>query len=193
VNREKVIKEGGNHRMITKIILALMLISVVTLTAIGCGGGSDGGTSAGNVSGPTSTPSGGGNTGGIVRPTWVDAQVNGDAVSISATGVDSGKMLHFRVTDGGTSMAFMVYKLDGERYVRANVCPPCRSVGFSLSGDILVCNSCGTRFEASTGDGISGACRDYPKAEVAHVVSGDNLTMDIDDLVTAYQNTQQAG
>jgi len=179
--------------MITKIVLALLLVSVVTLTAIGCGGGSDGGTSAGNVSGPTSTPSGGGNTGGIVHPTWVDAQVAGDAVSVSATGVDSGKMLHFRVTDGGTSMAFMAYKLDGERYVRANVCPPCRSEGFSLSGDILVCDSCGTRFEASTGDGISGACKGYPKAEAAHVVSGDNLTVDIDDLVTAYQETQRAG
>jgi len=44
--------------MITKIVLALVLMSVVTLTAIGCGGGNDGGTSAGNVSGPTSTPSG---------------------------------------------------------------------------------------------------------------------------------------
>jgi hypothetical protein len=87
----------------------------------------------------------------------------------------------------------MAYKLNGGRYVRANVCPPCRSVGFSLSGDILVCNSCGTRFKASTGAGISGACRDYPKAEVAHVISGDNLTMDIDDLVTAYENTQRPG
>ena len=90
-------------------------------------------------------------------------------------------------------MAFMAYKLDGERHVRANVCPPCRSEGFSLSGDILVCDRCGTRFEASTGDGISGACKGYPKAEAAHVVSGGNLTMDIDDLVTAYQETQRAG
>jgi nitrite reductase/ring-hydroxylating ferredoxin subunit len=114
-------------------------------------------------------------------------------VSISTTGVDSGKMLHFRVTSQGASMAFMAYKLNGERYVRANVCPPCGSVGFSLSGDILVCDRCGTRFKASTGAGISGACRDYPKAEVAHVISGDNLTMDIDDLVTAYENTQRPG
>jgi len=179
--------------MITKIALALALIAIVTLTAIGCGGGSDGGTTTWEVSTPTATPSGGGNTGGIISPTWVDAQAQGDAVSIPASEVDSGKMLHFRVTDGGATMAFMAYKLDGERYVRANVCPPCGSIGFSLSGDILVCDSCGTRFEASTGDGISGACRDYPKAEVAHVVSGPNLTMDVDDLVTASQNTQRAG
>jgi len=44
--------------MITKIVLAVVLMFVVTLMAIGCGGGNDGGTSAGNVSGPTSTPSG---------------------------------------------------------------------------------------------------------------------------------------
>ncbi len=102
-------------------------------------------------------------------------------------------MLHFRVTDQDANMAFMAYQLDGERYVRANVCPPCRSVGFSLSGDILVCNSCGTKFEASTGDGISGACRDYPKAEVAHAISGDKITMDTDDLINAYLDTEKPG
>ena len=172
--------------MMTKIALALVLISIAVLAAIGCGGGSDGGIS-------TPGPSGGGNTGGIIRPTWVDAQVEGNVVSIPASEVDDGKMLHFRVTGQGDSMAFMAYKLDGERYVRANVCPPCRSVGFSLAGDILVCNSCGTRFEASTGAGISGACRNYPKAEVAHVVSGGKITMGIDHLVTAYENTQRPG
>lgn len=182
--------------MIVKIALALALTAIATLATIGCGGGSDAGTTTREVSTPVSTPSGGGNTGGsggTIRPTWIDARVQGDAVSIPAREVDGGKMLHFKVTDGGATMAFMAYKLDGERHVRANVCPPCRSIGFSLSGDILVCDSCRTTFEASTGDGISGACRDYPKAEVAHVVSGPNLTMSMNDLVTASLNTERAG
>ena len=70
----------------------------------------------------------------------------------------------------------MAYDLAGEKYVRANVCPPCRSIGFSLAGDILVCNSCGTRFNVKTGDGISGARKDYPKAAVEYAISGDNIS-----------------
>jgi nitrite reductase/ring-hydroxylating ferredoxin subunit len=103
-------------------------------------------------------------------------------------------MLHFGITDGqGGRMNFMAYGLNGETYARANVCPPCRSVGFSLLGDILVCDSCGTRFDAITGNGISGACKDYPKAEVAHTISDGKLAMQYNDLVTAYANTGKPG
>jgi nitrite reductase/ring-hydroxylating ferredoxin subunit len=168
--------------------VALTLILIATIVAIGCASGGTGGT-------PKPEPNGGGNTNGtgVVSPTWIDAQVEGNVVSISTGEVDSGKMLHFRVTEQGASMAFMAYGLDGERYVRANICPPCRSEGFSLAGDILDCNNCHTKFEASTGEGISGACKNYPKAEVAYAIAGDKVTMDIDDLVNAYRNTEKAG
>jgi nitrite reductase/ring-hydroxylating ferredoxin subunit len=103
-------------------------------------------------------------------------------------------MLHFGITYGqGDRMNFMAYGLNGETYARANVCPPCRSVGFSLLGDILVCDSCGTRFNANTGDGISGACKDYPKAEVAYTISDGKLAMQYNDLVTAYADTGKPG
>jgi len=87
----------------------------------------------------------------------------------------------------------MAYILDGKIYARANVCPPCRSVGFSLSGDILVCNSCSTKFKATTGEGVSGACVKYPKASVSYTISDGNVVMNKADLVTAYQNTLNPG
>jgi uncharacterized membrane protein len=103
-------------------------------------------------------------------------------------------MLHFKVpTDQGNKLNYMAYSLNGKTYVRANVCPPCNSVGFSLKGNTLVCNSCGTTFKASDGGGISGACKAYPKAEVAYSDDGSSLTMNRADLVTAYQNTRQKG
>jgi len=159
--------------MIRRIALVLMLLA--TMAVVGCAGGETGGTN------------------GRVSPTWITAQQEGDTVSIPVSELDSGKMLHFRVTYQDYTMAFMAYKSGGEIYVRANVCPPCRSIGFSLDGDTLVCDSCGTTFKASTGAGISGACVSYPKAEVAHEISGDSVTMEMDDLVTAYGNTLYPG
>jgi len=174
--------------MVTRTVLFLIILA--TIVSIGCAGGKPGKTVE-----PISSNSGGTteSRAGPVSPTWIDAEVEGPAISIPAIEVDSGKMLHFRVTIQETSQAYMVYKLGGETYVRANICPPCRSVGFSLLGNTLVCNTCGTKFEASTGKGISGACKDYPKAQVAYVISGGRITMGMDDLLTAYENTQRPG
>ena len=77
--------------------------------------------------------------------------------------------------------------------MRANVCPPCKSIGFSREGDELICDNCSTVFDASTGDGISRACRNFPKARVNTETNGDNTTMSLSDLSDAYENTQKAG
>ena len=90
-------------------------------------------------------------------------------------------------------MAFTAYRLGEQIYVRTALCPPCRSESFSLDGDVLDCDTCHTRFSATTGDGLKGACRAYPKAEVRYTVAGDRLTMSIADLVSAYQNTKNPG
>ena len=185
--RELELRERKPKRNWLVILLPVIVVIIAVGVFFAMSGGEQGGSAQNN--GPIDTNG----TGGTVDPTWVDAQVEGNTVSILTGEVDSGKMLHFRVTDEDASMAFMAYQLDGERYVRANVCPPCRSIGFSLVGNVLVCNSCGTKFEASTGDGISGACRDYPKAEVAYAISGDRITMDTDDLVNAYLDTEKPG
>jgi nitrite reductase/ring-hydroxylating ferredoxin subunit len=165
--------------MIRRMALVSILLAVVVFSA--CSNGE--------------TDGNGGNGGatGIVSPTWITAQQDGDTVSIPVSELDSGKMIHFHVTYQDKDMDFMSYKLGGDYYVRANVCPPCGSIGFSLDGDNLVCDSCRTRFEARTGEGISGACVNYPKAEVAHEISGASVAMEMDDLVTAYENTISAG
>lgn len=132
-------------------------------------------------------------TGSVARPTWTDALVEGDIVSIPVALVDNGKIVNFRVTYQGTSMVFMAYQLGEQVYVRTALCPPCRSDSFSLDGDVLDCDTCHTKFSATTGEGLKGACRAYPKAEVQYTVAGDKLTMDVGDLVTAYQETKNPG
>ena len=168
---------------------------MAAVVAAGCSGGNVEGTKTGPVA-----TSAGGNTGGQsgrIRPTWIGSDVlsvDGNSLLIPVDEVTSGRMLHFSIstTEYGKEN-FMVYDLGGEKYVRANVCPPCRSVGFSLVGDTLVCDTCATVFSAKTGDGISGACKDFPKAAAEYAISGDSISVGINDLVAAFQNTEKPG
>jgi len=128
-----------------------------------------------------------------IEATWITTQVVGDTVSIPVREVENNKIVHFRLGTPSGAIAFMAYKVAGKLYVRSNVCPPCRSVGFSLQRDILVCDSCQTTFNAKTGDGIEGACVDFPKASAPYEIKDGNMVMRGSDIVTAYQNTQQPG
>lgn len=100
-------------------------------------------------------------------------------------------IVHFTMETPDGKMAFMAYILDGQTYVRADICPPCRSINFSLEKDILVCDTCFTRFDARTGEGVSGACIVFPKAAVRWEVNGDKLVMKPAELQTAYLNTMK--
>jgi nitrite reductase/ring-hydroxylating ferredoxin subunit len=129
-----------------------------------------------------------------IKPTWITPQVSGKTVTIPVSDVQNDSIVHFKITDAnGGSTTFMAYILGGTTYARADVCPPCRSTSFSLVGNTLVCDTCGTVFDAKTGDGLSGGCVSYPKADVAFQVSNGNLVMNADQMATAYQNTLTPG
>jgi len=128
-----------------------------------------------------------------IKATWIEPQVVGDTVSIPVSEVENNKIIHFKFGTQDKDITFMAYKLSGELYVRANVCPPCRSVGFSLQKDILVCDTCMTTFEAKTGEGIEGACVDFPKASVPYEIIDGNMVMKDTDLIAAYQDTIEPG
>jgi len=128
---------------------------------------------------------------GPVKATWIPAQVNGDTVSIPVSAVTDSTNVHFKVntnTELG-EIAVMAFVLGDEIVIRSNVCPPCGSIGFTLDDAVLVCDSCGTTFDAETGNGIQGACVDYPKESIPYTESGGILVMNINDIITAHQNT----
>ena len=119
--------------------------------------------------------------------------MDGDTVSIPLSEIEDNWNIHFKFNTSDGDENFMAYIVDGETYVRANVCPPCRSKDFSLQGDTLVCDTCRTTFQAKTGDGISGACVSYPKAAVPYEISDGKIIMRDNDLISAYQNTMESG
>lgn len=124
-----------------------------------------------------------------IEATWTNPQVLGDIISIPVSEVENDKIMHFEFTAQDEDMTFMAYDLSGEIYVRANICPPCRSIGFSLQQSTLVCDTCGTVFDAKTGAGINGACVGYPKAAVAYEIRDGSIVMKGSDLLAAYQDT----
>jgi len=155
--------------MLKKIILILVLLVLVS-SIVAC---SDNGTQNNQR----------------IEATWISPQLLGDTISIPISEVANDNIIHFELRTQDKDMTFMAYDLSGEIYVRASICPPCHSTSFSLQQSTLVCDTCGTVFDAKTGEGINGACVGYPKAAVAYEIGSSNITMKGTDLVAAYQDT----
>ncbi len=130
---------------------------------------------------------------GPISAEWIEPVVDVENVSIPVSEVEDNWNIHFGIETDDDDINFMAYKLDGEIYVRANVCPPCRSIGYALDGDNLVCDRCATIFDAETGDGVSGACMEFPKALVAYNIEDGNIAMSKSDLIEAYDATLLRG
>ncbi len=130
---------------------------------------------------------------GSIAGTWIEPEIDGDTVVVPVALVESAVNTKFSVPLSDRTLDFMAYVLDGAVHVRASVCPPCRSQGFALDGVVLVCDACATTFDAVTGEGIMGACVDYPKAEARCSVADGLISMTLEDLVRAYDETLVAG
>ena len=132
-----------------------------------------------------------------IKATWITVAMDTDnqTVSIPISELEDNWDIHFSLETTQGDINFMAYLFEGTAYVRANVCPPCRSVGFSLdeSSRILICDRCATVFNAETGAGVKGACVDYPKAAASYEVSGGNLIIKGSDLIAAYEETLLPG
>ncbi|MCJ7669158.1 MAG: Fe-S-containing protein [Dehalococcoidia bacterium] len=166
--------------MLRKTIIGALLLSLV-LIMVACAG------PASTTPTPNPTPS------GPIKATWIEPQVDEDTISIPVSEVEKNWNVDFKVDTQSGNMTFMAYIVDGEIYVRANVCPPCRSIGFSLEEAVLICDRCATTFKAQTGEGIKGACVGFPKASVPYEINGGNIIMKGTDLIAAYQDTIEPG
>jgi nitrite reductase/ring-hydroxylating ferredoxin subunit len=142
---------------------------------------------------PPPPPSSNPKSAGSIKAKWIEPLVNDSAVSIPFNEVKNSWNAVFKISRQGSTLNFMAYALDGELYVRASTCPPCRGITYSLNGDILVCDTCGTTFKAKTGAGIKGACVNYPKAAVQFKIIDGNIVMSETDMVNAYQETLKPG
>ncbi len=157
------------RRVAVGVILLIAILGVIALTA--CGG----------------------KTEERIRASWIKPQVTGSTAAVSVSEVKNNRISHFKVGTAVGEISFMAYELEGKLYTRADICPPCRSERFSLKGSTLVCDSCNTVFDARTGNGVEGACVNYPKASVAYTIAGDRMTLKTEDLISTYRETLKPG
>jgi nitrite reductase/ring-hydroxylating ferredoxin subunit len=125
----------------------------------------------------------------IAKQSTIEAQMNSNVVSIAVSDVEKYTNTRFLVNAATDPMSFMAYKYNNQLYVRADICPPCGSESFTLKNGTLVCDSCGTVFNAKTGSGIKGACVKFTKQAVAFEIKDGNINLNSLDLTTAFQNT----
>lgn len=64
---------------------------------------------------------------------------------------------------------------NGKVVVAVSYCEPCRGKTFHITGNKIVCNTCGTEWDLQNFKGISGGCQAYPPDVLTYSVQGDNL------------------
>jgi nitrite reductase/ring-hydroxylating ferredoxin subunit len=155
------------------LLAGLLTLSLFILALSACSSKAEGVGNSGNVT---------------AKQTVIKAGINNDLVSVPLSDVEKYTNTRFKVVSGSIEHTFMAYKYAGKTYVRADICPPCRSESFTLTNGTLVCDRCGTVFNAGNGSGIKGACVQFAKQSVPFQVTDGNLVMKSADLTAAYQN-----
>lgn len=125
---------------------------------------------------------------------WTNPSIDGDIVSIPVNLVENHRFVDFDVIANGKTISVMIVKTqDGRINTMARICVPCQSRSWHLKGDVLICDACGTTFDAKTGVGIKGYCVNYPKAFVLTTIEDGKIKMKLPDVIKAYQLTLQPG
>lgn len=165
----------------TKVYMALVLLLLVATPILSACSSQVAAASAG----------GGKNLNTIVKQTTVKATVSGNTVTVPVGDIDKYGNVNFRVNTASDYYVFMSYQYGDQMYVRAALCVPCGSESFTLKNGTLVCDSCGTVFDAKTGAGLRGVttCQRYTKQPVTYQVTGGNVVMQWSDMSAAYQKT----
>lgn len=114
----------------------------------------------------------------------VSSVVRNGVIELPLQAIKDNKLVSFSYRAGATEVPLLAYITPSGKLVTAvSMCEPCRSTKFHIEGDILVCNSCGTRWELETLRGISGGCLGYPPDALGNKVQGENVLIKVQDVL----------
>ena len=161
-------------KIITRLVVAVVII------------GGIGWYTMSNISGKgPQIPEGGINigprdyTGQVVKMTLVENKVENGQIKISLAAVKKAGIVVTNYSNGGKSQQVLALVTPKGKVVTAiSVCEPCGSNRFSIDGDELICDSCGSRWSVETFAGISGGCPDYPPDPLVYSSEEDTIAID---------------
>lgn len=119
-----------------------------------------------------------------VPMTDVKNNVTGGNVELSLSDIKQNKFVltayekkQWTSNAGTTGLPIMAYiKPSGKLFVAISFCPPCQGIRHTITPDgTLSCNTCGTKRDLETLQGISGACALYPPDELPVKIQGDKV------------------
>lgn len=185
---------GSRVALAVQIVLALggvALIGYVLLLSVGGGAQSGGGEDnfgrflpAGYQEKAISNPVD--YSQGNVPMTDVQNSLAGGNLEISLNDIKQNKFVltmydkkQWNSNAGTTGLPIMAYiKPSGKLFVAISFCPPCQGIRHTITSDgTLTCETCGTKRDLETQQGISGACMLYPPDELPVKVQGDKVVI----------------
>jgi DNA-directed RNA polymerase subunit RPC12/RpoP len=107
--------------------------------------------------------------------TSIPARVENDFIVISLSDVIEKRMVAFTYEGKTKKVEMMAYiNPQGKLVTSVAMCEPCNSKSFHSESQDLVCDNCGTRWNFSTLEGISGSCQKYPPDPIpSEIVGGE--------------------
>lgn len=118
--------------------------------------------------------------GQTIAMTTVDHQIEGGKIYLSLEQVKNNNLVYtgYQKEDGST-IPLMAYITPQGRLVAAfAMCEPCRSLSFHIEDEILVCDTCATKWYLENLAGISGGCTTYPPEEMPYQVENGQIILD---------------
>lgn len=141
---------GGGTSMFTIIAIAVLVVAGagMLLRSKGLIGGS---------------PSGGGAGAGTIRMTDIELASAGGELSVPLATVREKGLVRFVYKGEKEEIPLLAYVAPSGKTVAAvSMCEPCASTRFTIQGNRIVCNACGSVWDLETLKGISGGCLRYP-------------------------------
>jgi len=110
----------------------------------------------------------------------VAAKVEKDFIIIPLAEIIEKKMVSFTYEGKTKKVEMMAYiNPQGKLVTSVAMCEPCNSKSFHSESQDLVCDNCGTRWNFSTLEGISGTCQKYPPDPIPSEIVGGEVRISI--------------
>ncbi|GAB4172197.1 MAG: DUF2318 domain-containing protein [Calditrichia bacterium] len=109
----------------------------------------------------------------------VNMEISGNQIEVSLDDLKQHKMISFNYIKNGMNIPLLAYlSEDGTVITAVRVCEPCKSITFHITGDELICNSCGSTWDINTLSPIEGACGPYPPDVVPNKIINNKIVIE---------------
>ena len=106
----------------------------------------------------------------------VHCRVNNGYIVIALSDVVEKRMVGFTYQGKTKSVDLLAYiNPQGKVVTSIAMCEPCNSKSFHTESQEIVCDNCGTRWNFTTLEGISGSCQKYPPDPIPSQVVGNEV------------------